>query len=405
MPLKPRTLLKNRYSVIRSLGRGGQGAVYLCEDRDVYNQQKAVKQLLNLKGMSSLERKNALLMFEREGEFLSKLNHPGLPRISDKFSVNGRCYLVIDFVEGDNLETILQKNPELFTEEKAVQIAIQLCGILDYMHSCKPPIVFRDLKPENIILTAGGQVKLIDFGIARTYDKKKKNDTFQVGTVGYAAPEQYSGSTDPRSDIYAFGALLHHLLTGLDPKRLAPFEAERIPARTVNPRISPHMENVIRKALCGNRSRRYRDVKAMRLDLLASPHIRICTACGTILATEDTSCSRCGLKIPHPATAAHKKQTVFFLKNLRKGQAQKLILDKPTIRIGRNPDNDIVIHDKSVSGRHALLEFHKNSYILTDLQSTNGTFINGKKIKTKKLKGEHRIKLGAAEFDYNQIRY
>ena len=364
MIVKPGSILKNRYRIIKSLGRGGQGAVFLCEDRDVYNQKKAVKQLLNLKGMNSEERKTALTMFEREGEFLSLLNHPGLPRINDKFSVNGRCYIVIDFVEGQNLEIILQKNPKIFTEERVVRIALQLCGILDYMHSQKPPIVFRDLKPENIILTGSGKVKLIDFGIARTYDKKKKNDTFQVGTIGYAAPEQYSGATDPGSDIYAFGALLHHLLTGLDPKRLAPFEAERIPIRSINPRLSAHIETVIKKSLSGTRSKRYKDIRTMQMELLRSSYIHICSTCGTVLTSGKDRCGKCGLKIPKPKTSAADRKTIFFLKTEKNNREQKHFLDREKIYIGRSADNDIIIPDNGVSGKHALLEFKKNSYTI-----------------------------------------
>ncbi|MCK5267991.1 MAG: serine/threonine protein kinase, partial [Spirochaetes bacterium] len=197
MSLKNGIVLKQRYRIMSTLGKGGQGAVYLCEDIDVYNQKKAIKQFLNMQSMSREERQTALAMFKKEGAFLAMLDHQGLPKISDKFSSNGRCYLVIDYVEGQNLETILKEDPSFLNEGRIVDIALKLCDILNYMHTRVPPIVFRDVKPENIILTKDFQVKLIDFGTARFFDKRKKNDTIQVGTVGYAAPEQYTGTSDP----------------------------------------------------------------------------------------------------------------------------------------------------------------------------------------------------------------
>jgi len=393
MPFTPGTLLKKRYKIVRTLGRGGQGAVYLCEDMDVYKQKRAIKQLLNVKDMSREEKNLALKMFEKEGAFLSHLDHPGLPKISDKFNQDGRCYIVIDFVQGNNLEILLKNNPGFFTEEKVIEIALQLCDILDYMHTRNPPIVFRDVKPENIILTSDEKVKLIDFGTARLYDKRKKTDTIQVGTVGYAAPEQYTGQTDPRADIYAFGALLHHLLTELDPKHLTPFEAEKIPIRSVKAALSKHMESVIARALVSSRNKRYKSVAEMKIDLLKSSLLQVCNTCGAIFPSRVRFCKKCGTRSLADKSSP-KEKYVFSLEPGGSPGRNMVFLDKDVLQIGRADTNDIKIKDHTISGMHALLERRRNTFVISDLDSTNGTFVNGKKIKSKKMKPDCQVRLG-----------
>lgn len=394
MSLKNGMVLKQRYRILSTLGKGGQGAVYLCEDIDVYNQKRAIKQFLNMQSMSREERQTALAMFKKEGAFLAMLDHQGLPKISDKFSSNGRCYLVIDYVEGQNLETILKEDPSFLNEGRIVDIALKLCDILNYMHTRVPPIVFRDVKPENIILTKDFQVKLIDFGTARFFDKRKKNDTIQVGTVGYAAPEQYTGTSDPASDIYAFGALLHHLLTGLDPKYLSPFEAERIPVCSIKKGFSENIAAVVHKALQSSRKKRYNNIADMKLDLLKNELINICPICGNVMLAENKQCGQCGTKILSKVLQKNHSKKLHYLETSDGLVHKTAYLHKDLLSIGRAQSNDIVIKDGTVSSRHAVLERKNNKFMITDLGSANGILINGKKVIHKKLKPGAQVKLG-----------
>lgn len=398
MEIKPGDLIQNRYRVVRTLGKGGQGAVHLVEDLNVYSQRKAVKELLNLSRMEAEERTKALEMFTKEGAFLAMLDHPGLPKISDKFDKDGKCYLVMDFVEGDNLEKILEERPAYLSEAKVIEIALALCDILTYMHGRTPPIVFRDLKPENIIYTKDEKLKLIDFGTARFYDAHKKKDTVQIGTIGYAAPEQYAGSTDHRADIYAFGAMLHHLLTGIDPKQRKPFEAEGIPVRSVKSELSEDIELVVSKALKSDRNKRYPTVADMRIDLLRCSSVKVCGTCGAVNASSAKFCLKCGSKVQVTEILKKEKKGSFYLEPAEELGMKNLSLSKDVLQFGRNPSNDIVINDKSVSGTHAILKKEGKEFTLIDLNSTNGSYVNGKRIKSNLVKPDWEIKFGNAVF-------
>ena len=209
------TVLQGRYRVVRTLGTGGMGAVYLVEDQALYGKQWALKEVV----ISSSEAfADALKQFRQEAKILVGLSHPNLPQVVAVFSETGREYLVMEYVEGETLEENLQKHPNGIPKETVLKWAEALCDVLSYLHSRTPPIIFRDIKPGNIMVTRDGWIKLVDFGIARIFDPAKSRDTIEMGTVGYAPPEQYGkGQTDARSDIYALGATLHHLLTGRDP--------------------------------------------------------------------------------------------------------------------------------------------------------------------------------------------
>lgn len=400
MDIKAGDLLQNRYKIVKVLGKGGQGAVYLAEDKNVFDQKKAVKELLNLARMDEAEKKMAMEMFNKEGAFLAMLDHPGLPKISDKFSQDGKCYLIMDFVEGSDLEKRLNGDPKFFTEVKVIELALALCDILHYMHNQKPPIVFRDLKPENIILTTKDEkLKLIDFGTARFYDSSKKKDTVQIGTIGYAAPEQYSGTTDHRADIYAFGAMLHHLLTEIDPKQRKPFEAEGIPVRSVKPDLSEDIEMVIAKALKSDRNKRYATIADMKIDLLRCSSVRVCNTCGAICGKTAKFCPKCGNKIQVTEMLKQGKKARFLLEPHDDLGMKNIPVTKDVLQFGRNPSNDVVINDSSVSGTHAILKKDGNEFTVIDLGSTNGTWVNGKRIKASNLvKPEWEIKFGNAVF-------
>jgi WD40 repeat protein/tRNA A-37 threonylcarbamoyl transferase component Bud32 len=216
--LGPQTVLKQRYRLVRQVGTGGFGAVYQAEDTDLGNRLVAVKEMTH-GGLRSQELQEAVDAFRREALLLAGLAHPNLPRIYEHFSEDGRWYLVMDFVQGETLEAVLGTAPGgRLPLERVLKIGLQLCQVLEYLHTRQPPIIFRDLKPSNVMLMGDDTVFLVDFGIARLFKPGQAKDTVAFGTSGYAAPEQYGkAQTTPRSDIYGLGALLHHLLTGNDP--------------------------------------------------------------------------------------------------------------------------------------------------------------------------------------------
>jgi len=242
--LDPDSVLENRYVIVKVLGRGGMGAVYQAVDQRLKNTLVAVKEM-STNALGKDNRLGAISAFEKEATMLIGLRHPALPRISDFFSKNDRWYLVMDYIEGETLADVLKKRGSI-PESEVRDWGIQLCEILDYLHTRTPPVIFRDLKPSNIMVTPDGKIKLIDFGIARHFRPGSTNDTAAYGSSGYAPPEQYGDNqTDARSDIYALGAVLHHLLTDKDPIR-TPFNFES-PGKTTA--VSPALESVIMKAL------------------------------------------------------------------------------------------------------------------------------------------------------------
>ncbi len=211
-------LLKQRYRIINPVGKGGFGAVYKAADLQFGNRLVAIKEM-SQNSLSSQELVEATEAFKREALLLAGLTHPNLPRIYEQFTDMGRWYLVMDFIEGETLEEHLDKLKDgKLPVEKVLEIGIQLCNVLEYLHLRQPPIIFRDLKPANVMLTVHGHVYLIDFGIARHFKPGQAKDTTALGSTGYAAPEQYGkAQTTPRADIYALGATLHQLLSGKDP--------------------------------------------------------------------------------------------------------------------------------------------------------------------------------------------
>ncbi len=215
--LVARHMLKQRYSILGQIGKGGFGAVYKAADTQFGDRLLAIKEMSqsNLKPNELLEASQA---FKREAFLLAGLTHPNLPRIYEQFSAAGRWYLVMDYIEGDTLEVQLDRAGGKLALEKVLAIGLQLCAVLDYLHTRQPPIVFRDIKPANVMLAEGEHVYLIDFGIARHFKPGQAKDTAALGSSGYAAPEQYGKmQTTPRTDIYALGATLHQLISGDDP--------------------------------------------------------------------------------------------------------------------------------------------------------------------------------------------
>ncbi|HXR65741.1 MAG TPA: serine/threonine-protein kinase, partial [Ktedonobacteraceae bacterium] len=232
-------LLHQRYHLLHKLGTGGFGAVYQAEDTQLGGRLVAVKEMSAQSGLSTQENSEATEAFKKEALLLAELLHPNLARIYDHFSEDGRWYLAMDYIEGETLEAYLEKQQGgSLPLSEALEMGMQLCDVLDYLHTRQPPIIFRDLKPLNIMRTASGHLYLIDFGIARHFKPGQMKDTVAFGSPGYAAPEQYGKTqTTPRSDIYSLGATLHQMLTGIDPS-LNPFRFSplRLPVGRPTPR-------------------------------------------------------------------------------------------------------------------------------------------------------------------------
>jgi serine/threonine-protein kinase len=266
--LPQQTILQDRYVITGKLGQGGMGAVYRAADRRLNTVTWAVKEMSEAAITGPLERQQAREAFRHEAEMLAGLDHPNLPRVTDHFEQNGKAYLVMEFVPGETLLGFLSREGLPQPLDRVLDWAGQLCDALDYLHSQNPPIIFRDLKPANIMLTPRGQLKLIDFGIARLFKPGQARDTQAFGTVGYSAPEQYGkGQTDARADVYALGVLIHQLLTGHDPT-LTPFRLP--PASHVNPAIAPALSDAIAVAIDGDPNNRFASVRAFQQALGSS---------------------------------------------------------------------------------------------------------------------------------------
>jgi tetratricopeptide (TPR) repeat protein/tRNA A-37 threonylcarbamoyl transferase component Bud32 len=245
--LPGQTLLNNRYQLERLIGQGGMGAVYKAMDTTFNNRLVAIKEMSRA-GLADSRIQEAEQAFQREASLLTGLLHPNLPRIYDSFTEEERSYLVMDFIEGETLDDYLEKaggNP--LPLEQVLKWGEELCDVLSYLHDHQPPIIFRDLKPSNVMIDKRGHIFLIDFGIARIFKPGKQHDTVALGSPGYAAPEQYGkAQSTPRSDIYSLGALLHYLLTGVDPSE-QPFFFR--PASQLNPKVPLELENLLKQML------------------------------------------------------------------------------------------------------------------------------------------------------------
>jgi serine/threonine protein kinase len=225
------------------LGSGGFGSVYLATDERLHR-PVAIK-VCSTQRLPAHEAAEAARLFQSEALTLARLRHPGLTAIWDYFNHENEWYLVMEYVPGETLRSRLKRAAGPLPEAEALSYARQLCSVLSYLHRQHPPVVFRDLKPANIMVTPEGQLKLIDFGIARLFSPGKIADTAQFGTPGYAPPEQYGGQTEPRSDIYSMGVVLHQMLTGHNPMS-SPFALP--PVRTLNPAISERLEELVTRA-------------------------------------------------------------------------------------------------------------------------------------------------------------
>jgi serine/threonine protein kinase len=240
------------------------GAVYAARDLHFPNVFKrvAVKEMVNLARDPSINDR-IIRNFEREANILATLDHPSIPRIYDYFSNDQRSYLILEFIDGKDLEAILNESAGFLPEAQVVSWAVEVCDVLSYLHNIKPePVIFRDIKPSNIMLNTHGHIMLVDFGIAKTFQIGQKGT--MIGTEGYSPPEQYKGDSTPLADIYALGATLHHLLTRRDPRLEAPFSFSERMIRSINPAVSLELEAVIYTALQYNPNERFSSTVKMK---------------------------------------------------------------------------------------------------------------------------------------------
>ena len=267
--LKPGEILQGRYRIERVLGTGGMSTVYLALDLRFAQVRRlcAVKEMISHIPDPRL-RALAQQSFEREAALLATLSHPAIPKIFDYFIEGERSYLIMEYIPGQDLESLLQQTGGMLPVEEVVGWALQICDVLHYLHSHNPPIIFRDLKPSNIMVDAQGRVFLVDFGIAKLFQGGQRGT--MVGTEGYSPPEQYRGVADPRTDIYALGATLHHLLTRQDPRLEPPFSFHERPIRRANPAVPEALAQVIMRALEYDPDRRFQSALEMKQALMAA---------------------------------------------------------------------------------------------------------------------------------------
>jgi serine/threonine protein kinase len=279
MPLETGGVLRERYRIKQFISRGGMGSIYLAEDLRLEGRLCAVKEVRLDLSLTDETLEQTRAQFQREATVLARLDHPNLPKVSDFFSEEHSDYLVMDYVPGEDLRSLMlnaRQAGEFLPEKEVLGWAGQIAGALSYLHSQEPPILHRDIKPSNLKLTPNGVVKLVDFGLVKILAAQE--DTITIvqgrGTALYTPLEQYGGDTghtDVRSDVYAFGATLYHLLTNT-----APIEARErflnpggMPLmRTLNPELSPRTERAVSWALSLHPEERPQSIEAFQQALL-----------------------------------------------------------------------------------------------------------------------------------------
>lgn len=442
------------YRIMGVIGRGGMGAVYRAQ-RVVDGTIWALKEMRPLQDTPPNEIEENRRLFEQEADLLRSLSHPNLPVVSETFEHQGRPVLIMEFVPGQTLEDRIHEANAPLLSDQVVGYGIQLARVLHYLHTRKPPVIYRDMKPSNVMLTPEGVLKLLDFGVARTYKARKSKDTIAMGSAGYAPPEQYGKQqTDPRSDVYALGATLLHLMTNMPPIPLQT-PAERSISQ-VNPSVDRKTERVIIKSMQLNPNDRYQSMADFEKALLgalgsayvdpteratppppvappapapspavvtipaqqappAAPPVAApvvaepvavgptCSNCGRVNKPRARFCAGCGT--PLGAVPAAR----LVVTSPRGRWEQKL--DRSSVRIGRRdprqnhyPEVDLAEHDRGIASRnHAIIARDGDHYTLTDLGSTNGTVLNGVRLpphQARRLHSGDRVKIGEVEIEF-----
>lgn len=419
-PLAEGTLLNKRYKIIKKIGGGGMGAVYLASDQNLGDTQRAVKEMVQ-SHIEEEQQAKAIDDFKRESMILSTLDHPSIPTIYDYFydDVESRFYLVMKYISGGDLASRLRAAPEGRIDERTVtEWSIQIIDVLDYLHSLPTTIVYRDLKPSNVMIDGNtGRIMLIDFGIARSINQTQEKGVTAVGTMGYAPPELFSGQVEPRSDIYSLGSTMFHLLTGADPQNnpLLIFDFQKNPRpRQINPRLSDQMEKILMRAVEYSADARFSTAADMHraltehLENLRNGHVTygvseipaavslanqnvFCGFCGQRIVATDMFCAFCGSKQPLAQHGVHSEIYATAGATARlviEGTSELDIpaypLEKSENLVGRRdpmsnifPEVDLSKYDPQtkISRRHARIWRDGNSYLVEDLGSSNGTML------------------------------
>lgn len=422
-PLAEGTVLNNRYDIVRKIGGGGMGAVYLACDRNLGGVQRAVKEMVQ-SHIEEEQQEKAVEDFKRESMILSTLDHPSIPTIYDYFfdATEGRFYLVMKYISGGDLAGKLRSTPEGRIDERIVtEWALQIIDVLDYLHNLPTKIVYRDLKPSNVMIDGNtGRVMLIDFGIARSINQNQEKGVTAVGTMGYAPPELFSGNVEPRSDIYSLGSTMFHLLTGADPQNnpLLIFDFQKNPRpRQINPQLSDQIERILMRSVEYNAEARFASAAEMKLALTThldnlrsgqitygvtevpqsvslSHQIVFCGFCGQRIVATDMFCAFCGSKQPlaqhgvHREVYSHAVGTArLVIEGTSDLTAPAYALEKNENLVGRRdpmsnifPEVDLSKFDPQtkISRRHAKIWRDGTNFMVEDLGSSNGTLLLSK---------------------------
>lgn len=243
------------------LGQGGMGTVYLAKDTRLDDRLCVVKELRD-DFYRDEDKQRALSFFDREARMLARLKQRNIVQVSDYFSEEGKYFLVMEYVDGENLHSIMQKREgDPFEEAQVLHWAKEICDVLSYLHAQEPPVIYRDLKPSNIMINSDGQLKLVDFGIARKIEQEDENT--RVVSAGYSPPEQYWGQANIQSDIYSLGATMYFLLSGRDPEPL-----KSNSPRDINPEVSEYLDELIQKCMAQDVNQRYTNTRELHEALL-----------------------------------------------------------------------------------------------------------------------------------------
>jgi serine/threonine protein kinase len=415
--LESGTVLNARYEIVRRIGGGGMGAVYLAKDRNLGDAPRAVKEMVE-SHLDPNQHEKAIGDFKRESLLLTALEHPCIPTIYDYFYDDhlSRFYLVMKYISGGDLASRMRAAIGGRLDEKTVaDWGMQVADVLDYLHSRPKPIIYRDLKPANLMIDGNsGRIMLIDFGIARWVSQQEKGVT-AVGTMGYAPPELFSGRVQPASDVYSLGATMFHLLTGSDPQDnpLLIFDFAKNPKpRQISPSISTEMEEILMKTVEYKPEDRFRTAGDLRnaladhLEKLMTGRVRYglptpqlgsetvqvqtvyCGFCGGRIAADDVFCAHCGARQPLAGVSAMLHTARPTAKLVVAGTAEldaSFILQKDSNLLGRTdphsnifPEIDLSRFDPEtkVSRRHARIWLEGETFLVEDLGSVNGTVIN-----------------------------
>ncbi len=253
------SLVDGKYKILSEIGHGGMSVVYMAINEKA-NKTWAIKEVRK-EGVNDFKSvKQGLIV---ETEMLKKLHHRFLPSIIDVIDMDDSFIIVMDYIEGNSLHHRL-KEYGAQPQESVIQWSMELCDVLGYLHSRTPAIIYRDMKPANVMLKPDGHITLIDFGTAKEFKEFNVKDTISFGTIGYAAPEQFGGKTDARTDVYCLGATMYHLVTGKDPSA-PPYEIR--PIREINPALSNGLERIIQKCIQREPDKRYQSCAELLYDL------------------------------------------------------------------------------------------------------------------------------------------